>query len=141
MLPINLSEEEVAVLATDFGCKLGVMPFTYLGLPLGTTRPNMQDLLPMVDRMERRLSASSSLLAYGGRLQLIQSCLRSMPIFFLCSLSIPVGIIKQLNRIIRQCLWRKKRGECNTSQSLASWEMICKPKKWRLRDFGFQAAE
>jgi hypothetical protein len=88
----------------------------------------MQDLLPMVDRMERRLSASSSLLAYGGRLQLIQSCLSSMPIFFLCTLNIPVGIIKQLNRIIRQCLWRKKKGECTTSQSLASWDMICKPK-------------
>jgi hypothetical protein len=63
MLPLNLSDEEVAVLARDFGCEVGVMPFTYLGLPLGTTRPSMQDLLPMVDRMERRLTASSSLLA------------------------------------------------------------------------------
>jgi hypothetical protein len=83
----------------------------------------------MVDRMERRLSAISSLLAYGGRLQLIQSCLSSMPIFFLCTLSILVGIIKQLNKIIQQCLWRKKKGECTTTQSLASWEMICKPKR------------
>ena len=131
MLPINVSNEEMVVLATNFGCVVGSMPFTYLGLPLGTSRPRMQDLLPMVTSVERRLAASSSLLAYGGRLQLIRSCLSSMPIFFLCSLSIHEGIIKQLNIIIRQCLWRTKQGESTSYQSLASSEMICKPKKFR----------
>ena len=81
----------------------------------------------MVDKVQRRLTASSSFLAYGGRLQLIRSCLSSMPIFFLCSLDIPQGIIKQLNRIIRQCLWRGNNQD-SSRQSLASWEMICKPK-------------
>jgi hypothetical protein len=55
MLPINISEEQVQHLANDFGCIVGTMPFTYLGLPLGTTRPKIQDLLPLMDRMERRL--------------------------------------------------------------------------------------
>ena len=89
--------------------------------------PRILDLTPMVDKVQRRLTASSSFLAYGGRLQLIRSCLSSMPIFFLCSLDIPQGIIKQLNRIIRQCLWRGNNQD-SSKQSLASWEMICKPK-------------
>jgi hypothetical protein len=101
MLPINISEERVQHLAHEFGCVVGSMPFTYLGLPLGTTRPKIQDLLPLVDRMERRLVSTSSFLAYGGRLQLIRSCLSSIPISFLCSLDIPQGIISQMNRIIR----------------------------------------
>lgn len=45
MLPINVLDEEIARLAREFGCVVGTMPFTYLGLPLGTTRPRIQDLL------------------------------------------------------------------------------------------------
>jgi hypothetical protein len=60
MLPINISEDSVKALALSFGCVVGSFPFTYLGLPMGTTKPKMVDFLPLVDRMERRLTASSS---------------------------------------------------------------------------------
>jgi hypothetical protein len=119
MLPINISDQQVQDLAQGFGCVVGTFPFTYLGLPMGTTKPRIVDLMPLVDRLERRLTASSSFLAYGGRLQLIASCLSSMPIFFLCSLDIPLGIVEQVNRIIRQCLWRKKEGQ-SAGHSLAA---------------------
>jgi hypothetical protein len=46
MIPINLSEEEARVLAEGFNCHLGSMPFTYLGLPMGTTKPSIKDLSP-----------------------------------------------------------------------------------------------
>ena len=49
-----------------------------------------------------------------------------MPILFLCSLALPAGILKQLERIQRQCLWRKHRDE--PAPSLAAWELICRPK-------------
>jgi hypothetical protein len=65
MLPINVSDEDIQLLAHGFGCIVGSMPFTYLGLPLGTTRPRIHDLLPLVDRLERRLVATSNFLAYG----------------------------------------------------------------------------
>jgi hypothetical protein len=50
-----------------------------------------------------------------------------MPIFFLCSLVIPEGILKEIYIFIRQCLWRGNNPE-STKQSLASLEMIYKPK-------------
>jgi hypothetical protein len=127
MLPVNVSDEEVSRLAAEFGCIVGSFPFTYLGLPMGTTRPRMVDFMPLVDRLERRLTASSTFLAYGGRLQLISSCLSSMPIHFLCALDIPPGIIKQIVRILRQCLWRGNNPE-SKKQALAAWDMVCKPK-------------
>jgi hypothetical protein len=34
-----------------FGCQLGKPPFTYLGLPLGTTRPSFQDFTPILTRI------------------------------------------------------------------------------------------
>jgi hypothetical protein len=49
-----------------------------------------------------------------------------MSTFFLCSIQIPPGILNQLNRILRQCLWRDNID--TPKQSLAAWEMICKPK-------------
>ena len=61
-IPINLSEDEGRHVAALLGCDVGSMPFTYLGLPMGTSRPTIYDLLPLVDRIERRLSASSCLL-------------------------------------------------------------------------------
>jgi hypothetical protein len=128
LLLINISDDQANSLAQVFGCNVQGMPFTYLGLPLGTTRPKIQDLMTLVDRLERRLVANSTFLAYGERLQLIRSCLSSMPIFFLCSLDIPPGIIKQLNRIIRHCLWSDRKSD-SKGKSLAAWDMICKPRE------------
>jgi hypothetical protein len=39
ILPINVSDEEIQTLALTFGCTVGTLPFTYLGLPMGTTKP------------------------------------------------------------------------------------------------------
>jgi hypothetical protein len=35
------------------------MPFSYLGLPLGTTKKFVHDLMPMVDTIERTIYANS----------------------------------------------------------------------------------
>src|ERR1041384_7255653 len=37
MYPINLPDDELIRLAAAFGCQTGALPFTYLGLPVGTT--------------------------------------------------------------------------------------------------------
>lgn len=68
MIPLNVSEEEATRLSGIFQCALGTLPFTYLGLPMGTTRPTVQELMPLVDSVERRLSASFSMLNQGSRL-------------------------------------------------------------------------
>lgn len=39
MLPININEDKLDHLAKTFGCSKGSLPFTYLGLPLGVTKP------------------------------------------------------------------------------------------------------
>jgi hypothetical protein len=127
LIPINVSQELTDSLAAEFGCQIGQMPFTYLGLSLRTTKPRMNDLMPLVCRLERKLSSSSSFLPQGARLQFINFALTSLPLHFLCTLSLPLGITKQFDRIICQCLWRDFAGE--PKPSLAAWEMVCKPKK------------
>jgi hypothetical protein len=51
--PINVSAEKMDILSKTFSCRIGSFPFTYLGLPLGTSKPRIQDFLPMVNRIEK----------------------------------------------------------------------------------------
>jgi hypothetical protein len=126
MIPINLSDEEASFLAEEFNCQLGSMPFTYLGLPMGTTKPSIKDLSPLTDRVERRLSAVSSFLSYGDRLVLVNSVLSSLPTYFLLSLKLPPGIIDVIDRARRHCLWKRK--DKDKINSLAAWDLVCRPK-------------
>jgi hypothetical protein len=51
-----------------------------------------------------------------------------MPIHYLSSLDIPDGAIDVMDRARRHCLWRKIKYD-EKAHSLASSEMVCKPKK------------
>jgi hypothetical protein len=47
-MPVNISEDRLQELALASGCATGKLPFTYLGIPLGTTKPTMHDLTPLM---------------------------------------------------------------------------------------------
>jgi retron-type reverse transcriptase len=66
LITINISNEEANSLAKTIGCQVTSMPFTYLGLPMGTTKPTVEDLMPLICAVERRLSSSAIWLTYGG---------------------------------------------------------------------------
>jgi hypothetical protein len=65
ILPINVPDDRMKCLAQTFGCSIGSMSFTYLGLPMGTTNPIMEDLTPMMDRVERCLTSCNTWLSYS----------------------------------------------------------------------------
>ena len=123
LIPINCHEDTYNCIATIFGYVVGKMPFTYLGLPMGTTRPSVLDLFPLVCRVERRLSATLNMISYGGKLSLLNSDITSLIIFALCTLKLPVSIIELLDKIGRKCLWTKKRrmGILATLLQLGTW--------------------
>ena len=116
-------------IAQIFSCVVGKLPFTYLGLPMGTTKPSVQDLMPLVCGVQQRLSATLSMISYGGKLSLLNSVITSLIIFALCTLKLPQKIIDLLDKIRRQCLWTKKTDDGDKCNSLASWQMVCRPKE------------
>jgi hypothetical protein len=127
LVPINMSDNRASHLANTFGCKVASMPFTYLGLPLGTTKPSINELSPLLTRIERKLSGISKLLSYNGRLIMVNSVLSALPTFYMCILKIPPQVIKQIDIYRKHCLWSKgvihRKGKC-----LAAWDVACKPK-------------
>jgi hypothetical protein len=98
LVPINISQEHAATLATAFGCIVGSFPFTYLGLPLGLTKLLVKDYAPLICRAERRLSASSQFLSYASRLQLINSIISSLPTYYMCSLKLLATVIEIIDK-------------------------------------------
>lgn len=128
LIPLNLDEEKADCLAKTFGCVLGSLPFTYLGLPLSCSKHKVVDFSPLTDRIERRLVATSSFLSYGDKLTLVNSVLLAMPTYYMCSLQLPVAVIENIDRVRRHFRWRGK-DLTSTKKSLAAWGKVCRPKK------------
>jgi hypothetical protein len=108
MIPINMDDTRLSHFAANINCKKGTLPFTYLGLPLGITKPSLEYFIPMVKRVQRRLCGIEDFLNYGGKLEMFKSVLSSLLMFYMCCLDIPVTIKDQVVKYMRHCLWRKK---------------------------------
>jgi hypothetical protein len=92
LVPINTDSWYANLLANALRCKVESLPFTYLGLPLGTTKPSVADIMPLVSRVDKRLSGISSLMTYTGRLTLLNSVINSLPVYAMCTLKVPITI-------------------------------------------------
>jgi len=128
MYPINLTVDKLNNLAATFGCCAGSLPFTYLRLPLGLTKPKIDDFLPLVTRCERRLISTSLFLSQAGRLQITNSVFSSLPTFFMCTFSLHVNIRGQVDKYKKHCLWRGAE-ESNRIYAKTAWPMVTKPKE------------
>jgi hypothetical protein len=115
LMPINMDGTRLSHFANTILCKTGSLPFTYLGLPLGITKPPLEHFMPMVSRVERRFGGIAYFLDYGGKLLMVKSVLSSLQIFFMCCLDIPVSMKEQLIKYMRHCLWRKKIGDVQSN--------------------------
>jgi hypothetical protein len=50
MTPLNMSQQQAQLMDGVFGCRIKIMPFTYLGLPMGSTKPRIEHYAPLMDR-------------------------------------------------------------------------------------------
>ncbi|XP_073353855.1 uncharacterized protein [Aegilops tauschii subsp. strangulata] len=110
LIPINIDQRHAMELAQVFGCSVGSLPFTYLGLPMGTTRPTLLELMPLVHGVERKMPTALSLMSSGAKLTLVNSAVTSMLIYAI------------------YCLRAKNSKDGVKNNSLAAWELVCRPK-------------
>jgi hypothetical protein len=67
IIPMKVEPSTISLLASTLGCQIGSLHFPYLGLPLGTTGRSIEELMPIVHGLERRLTATSIFLSQGAR--------------------------------------------------------------------------
>ncbi|RVW42045.1 Transposon TX1 uncharacterized 149 kDa protein [Vitis vinifera] len=82
--------ESMDDLAGEFGCSLGSLPTTYLGMPLGASFKSVTVWDGVEERFRRRLSMwKRQYLSKGGRATLIRSTLSNLPIYLMSLLCLP----------------------------------------------------
>jgi hypothetical protein len=106
LVPLNMSQQQAQIIGGVFAYRIREMPFTYLGLPLGTTKPCVEHYAPLMDRVERQLTGISSMLTHDGRLQLVNSVISSLPTFTTCSVMVPIEVLEFVDKAIRSCIGR-----------------------------------
>jgi hypothetical protein len=72
---------------------------------LGTSKPSVELFEAMANRVERRLISTSIFLTQVGKLELVNSVLSSLPIYFMTTLKIPVSVLQQIDKYRRHGLW------------------------------------
>ena len=112
----------------QFNFATGKLPVRYLGLPLLTKNMTVTDFLPLVEKIRKRISSwRGRFLSYAGRLQLINSVIRSLTNFWMAAFRLPSGCVKEIERICAAFLWSGP--ELNGRKAKVSWEDICRTKR------------
>ncbi|RVW42450.1 Transposon TX1 uncharacterized 149 kDa protein [Vitis vinifera] len=136
-LKVNLSKSEaipvgecppMESLVSILGCKIGCLPTSYLGLPLGAPYKSTSAWDAVEERFRKRLSLwKRQYLSKGGRLTLLKSTLSSLPTYFLSLFVIPKRVCARLEKIQRDFLWGG--GALENKPHLVCWKVICAAKK------------
>ena len=105
----------------------GQFPFTYLGLPLGIYKPTVEQCLPIVNRIAKRIASISTFMTQAGNVLLVKSMLASLAVYFMFCLDIPITIKHQIIKYLRHCLWRSPDME-DRRPALVAWHTVCRPK-------------
>ena len=100
LVGVNIHDSWLAEAGSVLHCKLGKVPFLYLGLPIGGDPRNLKFSQPLIDRFKSRLSGwKTKNLSLGGRLVLLKFVLSSLPVYFLSFFKAPAGIISSIESI------------------------------------------
>jgi hypothetical protein len=127
LVPIG-GVEDVESLAYILGCRIGSLPMTYLGMPLGASFKSISIWNGVIEKVERRLASWKKLyLSKDDRVTLIYSTLSSITTYYLSLFPIPVSVAKKLERLQREFLWSGFGDE--TKFHLVNWHRVCTPVK------------
>jgi hypothetical protein len=125
---INIEDSWLREAASILSCKVGRIPFIYLGLPIGGDPRRLAFWDPVIYRIKSRLSEwNSRSLSYGGRLILLKSVLSSLPVYALSFFRAPAGIISSIESILINFFWGG--GEDNRKIAWVDWNSICLSKE------------
>jgi len=101
LVGINISDSWLNEAAAVLSCKVGKIPFMYLGLPIDGNSRRLTFWDPIVNRIKYRLSGwNSRFLSFGGRLILLKAVLTSQPVYALSFFKAPSGIISSVESLM-----------------------------------------
>ncbi|CAH1453519.1 unnamed protein product [Lactuca virosa] len=113
--------------ANILGFEEAKLPVRYLGIPLIGTRMLVKDCNKLVQQVKARVQNwKHRALSFAGRLQLINSVLQSLQVYWCSVLLLPKTTINDIKKVFKGFLWNGgylKKGSANIA-----WKMVCRPK-------------
>jgi len=108
-------------------CSQLVIPFSYLGIPVGSSPKSWSVWQPIINKFEAKLATwKHRCLSMGGRITLINSVLTALPIYLLSFYRIPKKVVHKIVSIQRNFLWGG--GNETTKIPWVKWDTVCLPK-------------
>ena len=106
----------------------GTLPVKYLGVPLISTRLVYRDCKELVEKVQHRIQDwKNKFLSFAGRLQLVQSVLSSMHVYWASVFISPSRVMLDIEQLMRGFLWCQ--GNMCKGKAKVSWEVVCLPKQ------------
>lgn len=106
----------------------GSFPVRYLGLPLVTGKLKRAQCLPLLEKIRGKLNLwYNKFLSFSGRLQLINSVLRGIQVYWTASFLIPITVHRSIDKIIARFLW----GGMDEIRKIhkVAWDVCCLPRE------------
>ena len=128
LVPVSVETDTAMEIAHLLGCPVSSFPCTYLGLPLSLNKVTHGMLLPVIHKVDKRLSGwLATFLSWGGRLTLINSVLAGIPSYFMPCFPWPKESISKLEGLLRAFFWQGK-SKTSGSHCLVAWDKVIQPR-------------
>jgi len=106
LVGINIAESWLTEAASILNCKVGKVPYLYLGLSIDGDPQRLAFWNPVMNSIKSRLSGwQSCFISFGGRLVLLKSVLTSLLVYALSFFKAPLGIISIIESIFNKKNW------------------------------------
>nr|XP_043625578.1 uncharacterized protein LOC122597003 [Erigeron canadensis] len=106
----------------------GQLPVKYLGVPLVSSRLVVRDCKLLVDKVQKRVNDwRNKFLSFAGRVQLINSVLSSIHVYWSSVFILPMSVILDIEQIMRRFLW--SQGDMYRGKAKVCWDGVCLPKE------------
>ncbi|XP_048493622.1 uncharacterized protein LOC125494100 [Beta vulgaris subsp. vulgaris] len=124
----GMTQRDIQRVTEISGFKVGQLPFTYLGVPISTSKLKAKDCQALVEKMVIRIRVwGTRHLSFAARCQLVNSVLMSIHTYWGQLFIIPKSILKEVNSICRCFLWSGTHND--TKPGAVAWEKVCRNKK------------
>ena len=106
LVGLNVASSWLSEAASLLSCRVGVIPFVYLGLPIGGNARRKSFWNPLINRLRTRMSGwKLKHLSLGGRLVLLKFVLLSLPVYALSFFKALSGIVSSIESILNCFFW------------------------------------
>lgn len=106
LMGLNLERGEINGLARKLNCRVGALPFSFLGVTVGLDGRNIEARGNLVQKIKKKLKKwEHKNISFGGRVVLLKAVLSSIPTYTLSFYKLPKKVIKSLTSLQRNFLW------------------------------------